>query len=43
MQEYIGEPAQVKQILIDNAIDMRRERSFQGAGLLDLMKVLQSV
>ena len=42
-QEYIGEPAQVKQILIDNAIDMRRERSFQGAGLLDLMKVLQSV
>jgi serine protease AprX len=42
-QEYIGEPGRVKQILIDNAIDMRREPSFQGAGLLDLMKVLQSV
>lgn len=42
-QEYIGEPGLVKQILIDNAIDMRREPSFQGAGLLDLMKVLQSV
>lgn len=42
-QEYIGEPDQVKQIFTDNAIDMRRDRSFQGAGLMDLMKVLQSV
>jgi subtilisin family serine protease len=42
-REFIGEPEQVKQIFIDNAIDLKRERKFQGAGLLDLMKVLQAV
>jgi subtilisin family serine protease len=41
--EFIGQPEQVKQIFLDNAIDLHRERSFQGAGLLDLMKVLQAV
>ncbi len=41
--EFIGQPERVKQIFLDNAIDLRRERSFQGAGLLDLMKVLQAV
>jgi len=41
--EFIGQPEQVKQIFLDNAIDLRRERSFQGAGLLDLMKILQAV
>jgi hypothetical protein len=42
-REFIGEPERVKQIFIDGAMDLRRERKFQGAGLLDLMKVLQSV
>ena len=42
-REFVGEPERVKQIFLDNAIDLRRERSFQGAGLLDLMKVLQAV
>ncbi len=41
--EFIGQPERVKQILLDNAIDLRREPAFQGAGLLDLMKVLQAV
>ncbi len=41
--EFIGEPERVKQIFQENAIDLRRERAFQGAGLLDLMKVLQAV
>lgn len=41
--EYIGEPEDVKDIFTRNAVDMRRERSFQGSGLIDLMKVLQSV
>jgi serine protease AprX len=41
--EFIGQPEQVKQIFLDNAIDLRREKVFQGAGLLDLMKVLQAV
>jgi serine protease AprX len=42
-REFIGEPEQVKQIFLANAVDLRREQKFQGAGLLDLMKVLQSV
>ena len=41
--EFIGEPDRVKEIFLQNAIDLRRERNFQGAGLLDLMKVLQAV
>lgn len=41
--EFIGEPERVKKLLVDNAIDLGREPRFQGAGLLDLMKVLQSV
>ena len=42
-REFIGEPERVKEIFLSNAIDLRRERSFQGAGLVDLMKVLQAV
>jgi serine protease AprX len=41
--EFIGKPEQVKEIFLQNAIDLRRERCFQGAGLMDLMKVLQAV
>jgi serine protease AprX len=41
--EFIGEPERVKKLLVTNAIDLGREPRFQGAGLLDLMKVLQSV
>jgi serine protease AprX len=42
-REFIGEPEQVKEIFLNNSIDLRRERKFQGAGLVDLMKVLQAV
>jgi len=42
-REFIGEPEKVKQLFLDNAIDLRRETKFQGAGLLDLLKVLQAV
>jgi len=42
-REFIGQPERVKEILLANAIDLRREPAFQGAGLLDLMKVLQAV
>src|SRR5262249_27487644 len=42
-REFIGEPEKVKQLFLDSAVDLRRERHFQGAGLIDLMKVLQSV
>lgn len=41
--EFIGEPERVKEIFLANTIDLHRERAFQGAGLLDLMKVLQAV
>ncbi|MBV8820068.1 MAG: S8 family peptidase [Acidobacteriaceae bacterium] len=41
--EFIGRPEQVKKIFIDNSIDLGRERAFQGAGLIDLMKALQAV
>jgi serine protease AprX len=41
--EFIGKPERVKSLLLANAIDLGRDRSFQGAGLLDLMKVLQAV
>jgi subtilisin family serine protease len=42
-REFIGEPEQVKAIFLANAIDLNRQRNFQGAGMLDLMKVLQAV
>jgi hypothetical protein len=41
--EFIGEPEQVKEIFKANSIDLHRSPAFQGAGLMDLMKVLQSV
>ena len=41
--EFIGQPERVKEIFMSNCIDLRRERSFQGAGLLDVMKTLQAV
>jgi len=41
--EFIGEPERVKRLFISNAIDLHRDRYFQGAGLMDLMKVLQSI
>lgn len=41
--EFIGQPERVKALFLSNAIDLGREPAFQGNGLLDLMKVLQSV
>ena len=41
--EFIGQPERVKELVVSNTVDLRRERAFQGAGLLDLMKVLQAV
>ena len=41
--EFIGEPERVKEFFMANTVDLHRERCFQGAGLMDLMKVLQAV
>lgn len=42
-QEFIGQPEKVKELFLGNTIDLNRERSFQGRGMLDLLKVLQAV
>jgi hypothetical protein len=42
-RELIGRPAVVKQILCSTATDLGRETSFQGAGMLDVLRALQSV
>ncbi len=41
--EFIGRPFEVKKILCDTATDLGRERDFQGAGLVDILRALQSV
>jgi len=41
--EFIGQPERVKQIFASSATDLRRDRYFQGAGLVDLMRAIQSV
>ncbi len=41
--EYIGQPEVVKQLFVSNATDLRRDRTYQGAGLVDLMRTIQAV
>jgi serine protease AprX len=42
-REFIGRPDQVKDIFLDTATDLRRNRHFQGRGLVDVMRAIQSV
>jgi subtilisin family serine protease len=42
-REFIGEPMKVKGIFTSTATDLKRERYFQGNGLVDLMRAIQSV
>jgi serine protease AprX len=41
--ELIGQPRRVKRILCDTATDLGRERSFQGHGMLDVLRAFQSI
>jgi serine protease AprX len=41
--EYKGKPEQVKDIIMQAATDLKRRAEFQGTGLLDLLRALQSV
>jgi subtilisin family serine protease len=42
-RELIGEPRQIKEILCRTATDLGREPHFQGAGMVDILRALQSV
>jgi serine protease AprX len=42
-REFVGKPDEVKRILMDSANDLGRQRTFQGAGLVDAMRAIQSV
>jgi subtilisin family serine protease len=42
-REFIGRPEQVKEIFMSTATDLKREKYFQGTGLVDLMRAIQSV
>lgn len=42
-REFIGRPERVKEIFVSTCTDLGRKRDFQGAGLLDLMRAIQSV
>lgn len=42
-EELKGQPARIKQILCATATDLKRERSFQGHGMVDVLRAIQSV
>jgi serine protease AprX len=42
-REFIGQPEKVKDIFVKSATDLNRDRYFQGSGLVDLMRAIQSV
>jgi len=42
-RELMGRPRKIKEVLCATATDLGRERSFQGAGMLDVLRALQAV
>ncbi|MGZ4955229.1 MAG: S8 family peptidase [Methylobacter sp.] len=42
-REFIGQPEEVKNIFLSTATDLKRDQYFQGHGLVDLMRAIQSV
>jgi subtilisin family serine protease len=42
-KEFVGEAERVKQIFVSTATDLGRERYFQGAGMVDLLRAIQSI
>jgi hypothetical protein len=42
-RELVGKPGRVKQILCETATDLGRERYFQGSGMVDILRAMQSV
>jgi serine protease AprX len=42
-REFIGRPSEVKRIFLESATSLGRRQEFQGHGLVDLMRALQTV
>jgi subtilisin family serine protease len=42
-REFRGETEKVKQIFVNSCTDLKRKVDFQGAGLIDLMRAMQSI
>ncbi|MQA15480.1 MAG: S8 family serine peptidase [Pseudonocardiaceae bacterium] len=42
-REFVGRPDEVKRILLSSATDLGRSSHFQGAGLVDAMRAIQSI
>ena len=42
-REFIGQPEEVKRLFMDNATDLKRDRNYQGRGLVDPMRVISSI
>ena len=42
-REFIGKPERIKEIFVSTATDLKRDRYFQGNGLIDMMRAIQSV
>lgn len=41
--EFIGKAEEIKDIFLSSATDLKRDRNFQGHGIVDLMRAIQSV
>ena len=41
--ELVGQPRRIKQVLTKSATDMGREVSFQGSGMLDVLRAFQTI
>ena len=41
--ELIGHPQKIKRILCESATDLGRERTFQGHGMLDVLRAFQAI
>ncbi|MFI5907612.1 S8 family serine peptidase [Dactylosporangium sp. NPDC051541] len=42
-RELIGRPERIKEVLCATATDLRRERAFQGSGVVDVLRAMQSI
>jgi subtilisin family serine protease len=42
-KEFIGESLKVKEILMSSCTDLKRERYFQGMGLIDILRTIQAL